>query len=1115
MLRIPAIRWLLFLVLCCLPQGATQAARPVSDILPPAAAPAIYLKSRTIMGAQLPVVLAGGRNVPVTSTVRVHGIVQVWAHATDADRAVLAAAGITLLDYLPEMAWLASFPPEYLAGAAVPAPAGRILRALLPLQANDKLEPALRAHGLAAWSQAPDGIARVSVQFFRDVSAAERTRILARYGGQSLGGQLVSVPRSSLSLLLGEDAVQWIENGPPPLGAANSGARTATGVSTVQDSDAALIGTGVKVGIWDGGAVFAHSDFGTRLTVVEAGTANSHATHVAGSIAGSGAGDANAKGMAPGATLYSYDFNGTVPSEMASAISTYGIALSNNSWGYSLADPPTAAQCAALRGVYGSETRSYDQLVRGEYSSGVAAISLLFAAGNDRANSWPLCQTTTAPYANYGTILGPGSTAKNTIVVGAVCDSSASLYASCIDGSGAVVGGGADFMSTFSDWGPMADGRIKPDVVAPGVEIWSTDVSGTYTNKQGTSMATPVTTGVATLLYQKWRALNSNVDPTPATIKALLVQTAVDLSSSTLSFFKTGPDYASGYGRINAVAAVAAISDSLVTRDQVANSAQDIFAFTLASGAPALKITLVWDDPAATANAATTLVNNLDLQLVGPDGVVYRPYVLNAANPSAAATTGIDSINNVEQVYVAAPGAGAWQAKVTGSSVPTGPQNYSLAGSVRLSVSAATGVVITESAGSTAVAEGGAGDTYSVVLANAPTANVVVTIVQSSQLTTSPTVLTFTAANYATAQTVTVAAVDDSVREGSHTGTLAHTVASADGAFNNISASSVVVTITDNEPAGAIRAPADFDGDGKTDVIIFQRETGQWIGRYSASDLLFSKVWGLAKSSDMPLVGDFDGDGKSDFVVYRPEDAAWIQLRSSDRAVVQTIWGKARSAGGRDVPVPGDYDGDGKTDLAVFRPSTADWLVLQSASGVTNVQNWGLAGGDDLPVPGDYDGDAKTDRAVFRPSTAEWFIRKSSNGLVTVQRWGEVDKAWGLARSAEIPLAADYDGDGITDIAVYRSSTAQLYIYLSGPSTPVLKVRVQTWGEPRSADIPIVGDYDGDGKADLAVFRPSLNELLVKMSASASVRSTILGNVIGIEYPLPALDTNADLVPYR
>ena len=1110
MLRAHKIRWLFLVVaLGCLPQGATQAARPAGEIPPPpAAAPAIYLKSRTIAGAQLPVVQAGVRNVPVTSTVRVHGIVQVWAHATDADRVALAAAGITLLDYLPEMAWLASFPPEYLAGAALPAPASRLLRAMLPLQANDKLEPSLRNHGLAAWSLALDGNARVFVQFFRDVTAAERARILARYGAQPLGGQLVSLPRSSLALLPGEDAVQWVENGPPPVGVANSGARSATGVNTVQASDATLIGTGVKVGIWDGGAVFAHSDFGSRLTVVEAGTANSHGTHVAGSIAGSGAGDANAKGMAPGATLYSYDFNGTVPSEMASAITTYGIALANNSWGYGLADPPTAAQCAALRGVYDSNTRSYDQLVRGEYSAGVAAISLLFAAGNDRNSSWPLCQTITAPYANYGTILGPGSTAKNTIVVGAVCDSSASLFASCINSSAAVVGGGADLMSTFSDWGPMADGRIKPDVVAPGVEIWSTDVSGTYTNKQGTSMATPVTTGVAALLYQKWRALNSNVDPTPATIKALLVQTAVDLSSTTLSFLKTGPDYASGYGRIDAVAAVAAISDSLVTRDQVANGAQDVFSFTLASGAPALKVTLVWDDPAATANAATTLVNNVDLQLVGPDGTVYRPYVLNPASPSAAATTGIDSINNVEQVYVAAPGAGVWQAKVTGSSVPSGPQNYALAGSVRLASSASSSVVITESGGSTAVAEGGTGDTYSMVLASAPTATVIVTIVQSSQLTTSPTVLTFTAANYATAQTITVGAVDDSVREGIHTGTLAHTVASADAAFNNISAANVVVTITDNEPATAIRAPADFDGDGKTDVVIFQRETGQWIGRYSASDLQFSQVWGLAKSSDMPLIGDFDGDGKTDFVVYRPEDSVWVQLRSSDRAVVHTTWGKAKSAGGSDVPVPGDYDGDGKTDLAVFRPGTADWLVLQSASGTANVQNWGLAGGGDLPVPGDYDGDRKTDRAVFRPSTAEWFIRNSSSGLVTVQRWGEVEKA-------EIPLPADYDGDGLTDVAVFRPSTAQWFLYLSGTSNPALKPSVHTWGEPRSMDIPIVGDYDGDGKADRAVFRPLLNELIVKMSAAANVRSTIVGNVIGIEYPLPALDTNADLVPYR
>jgi len=867
----------------------------------------------------VPVVQAGLRDVPVTTAARVHGIVQVWAHPSDADRAVLAAAGITLLDYLPEMAWLAAFPPEYLAGAALPAPASRLLRALLPLQANDKLEPALREHGLAAWALAPDGNARVSVQFFPDVTAVERARILARYGAQSLGGQLVSVLRSSLLLLLAEDAVQWIENGPPPVGAANSGARSATGVTTVQASDATLIGTGVKVGIWDGGAVYAHGDFGSRLTVVEAGTANSHATHVAGSIGGSGAGDANAKGMAPGATLYSYDFNGTVPSEMASAITTYGIALSNNSWGYSLADPPTAAQCAALRGVYNSETRSFDQLVRGEYSAGVAAISLLFAAGNDRANSWPLCQTTTAPYANYGTILGPGSTAKNTIVVGAVCDSSASLYASCINGSAAVVGGGADLMSTFSDWGPMLDGRIKPDVVAPGVEIWSTNVGGAYTNMQGTSMATPVTTGVATLLYQKWRALNSNVDPPPATIKALLIQTADDLSSSTLSFLKTGPDYASGYGRINAVAAVAAISGSLVTRDQVANGAQDIFSFTLASGAPALKITLVWDDPAATANAATTLVNNLDLQLVGPDGTVYRPYVLNPASPSAAATTGIDSINNVEQVYVAAPGAGAWQAKVTGSSVPSGPQNYSLAGSVRLSISAATGVVFTESGGSTAVDKGGTTDTYTVKLASEPSGNVVVTVGENSQLSTSPKVLTFTTANYATAQTVTVSAVNDNRYEVSHTATLTHSVSSSDTNYNGLSSTALPVTITSPTP-----------GTGR--VAILESGGTTLVGEGDATDT-YTLVLSEAPTSTLLIrVGDGLPDLAEHQVLFTTKltttasNTATLEFDSSNFSVPQTVT----------VMAVNDSYGEGRHSAVItgliISTSSANYLSVQVPS---------------------------------------------------------------------------------------------------------------------------------------------------------------------------------------
>jgi hypothetical protein len=109
------------------------------------------------------------------------------------------------------------------------------------------------------------------------------------------------------------------------------------------------------------------------------------------------------------------------------------------------------------------------------------------------------------------------------------------------------------------------------------------------------------------------------------------------------------------------------------------------------------------------------------------------------------------------------------------------------------------GVTITQSGGSTAVTEGGATDTYTVVLNTAPTANVTVTINPGTQVTVAPVTLTFTTANWNTAQTVTVTAVDDALSEGTHSGTITHTAASTDAAYNGVAIASVTVSITDND----------------------------------------------------------------------------------------------------------------------------------------------------------------------------------------------------------------------------------------------------------------------------------------------------------------------------
>jgi hypothetical protein len=129
---------------------------------------------------------------------------------------------------------------------------------------------------------------------------------------------------------------------------------------------------------------------------------------------------------------------------------------------------------------------------------------------------------------------------------------------------------------------------------------------------------------------------------------------------------------------------------------------------------------------------------------------------------------------------------------------------------------AAAGVTVTQSGGTTSVTEGGATDTYTVVLNSAPTANVTIALSPGTQVAVAPATLTFTAANWNTAQTVTVTAVDDAVAEGPHTATITHTATSADTAYNAIAVASVTASITDND--GSAPGVLVTQSGGSTDV---------------------------------------------------------------------------------------------------------------------------------------------------------------------------------------------------------------------------------------------------------------------------------------------------------
>ena len=132
---------------------------------------------------------------------------------------------------------------------------------------------------------------------------------------------------------------------------------------------------------------------------------------------------------------------------------------------------------------------------------------------------------------------------------------------------------------------------------------------------------------------------------------------------------------------------------------------------------------------------------------------------------------------------------------------------------------------------------------------------------------------------------------------------------------------------------------------------------------------------------------DFDGDGRSDVAVYRPSTGDWYILKSSTNF---TAWSVYQWGIPGDTPVAGDYDGDGRSDVAVYRPSTGDWYILKSSTNFTawSVYQWGIP--EDTPVAGDYDGDGRSDVAVYRPSSGVWYILKSSTNFTawSAHQWG-------------------------------------------------------------------------------------------------------------------------------
>jgi Subtilase family/GEVED domain/Secretion system C-terminal sorting domain len=454
-----------------------------------------------------------------------------------------------------------------------------------------------------------------------------------------------------------------------------------------------------KLAIWDGGSVYKlHQEFaGKTITLRDTSTVIDHATHVSGTMLAKGV-YAPAKGMAFNATtLQSYDFNNDV-AEMSAAASN--LLLSNHSYGdeagWNFNDQANRWEWDGLPGdtvdytfgFYSDRTQAWDKI-----AFNAPYYLIVESAGNSRGSTGPAVGQDYYGYqsASNQTFVDKGprpanissndsydcisttGNAKNILTIGAINP----LPFGPTNSQGVAI-------TFFSSWGPTDDGRVKPDLVGNGLNVLSTGSSSptSYITFSGTSQAAPNITGSLYLLQEYFAQKNAGNFMRAATLKGLACHTALDGGN-------IGPDYIYGWGLLDMKRAAQAITDngikSLIKENTLQQGQKQTFN-AVASGNGALAATISWTDPEGTItpdgvinDRTPKLVNDLDIRIT--DGTsTFMPWVLDPNNPSAAATTGDNIRDNVEQVYIAGviPGRAYTITVSHKGTLKSGSQAYSL-----------------------------------------------------------------------------------------------------------------------------------------------------------------------------------------------------------------------------------------------------------------------------------------------------------------------------------------------------------------------------------------------------------------------------------------------------
>ncbi|MEM1318668.1 MAG: S8 family serine peptidase [Bacteroidota bacterium] len=541
---------------------------------------------------------------------------------------------IRLLEYLGANTYQVSLPTRYDLNRLE----GFRARGLHPIPQSMKLAPDLvdPSDGFRGLGD----MTEVLLAYHKDLPQAnvrafcKHDRIqLVRYNGYN-SVLRVRLPYHRLAEIAALPYVSFIDNVPGPDVADDTNGRAlhrASAIAVEYGAGRQYDGTGVNVLCRDDGVVGPHIDFQGRIFQFSNDLTGEHGDGVSGIMAGAGNLDPSNRGMASGSNLYVTNYVADFLDTTMYLFFNKDVIVTNSSYSNGCNTGYTATTVTVEQQLYENPTLMH-----------------VFSAGNSN--------NTDCDYGagnQWGNITGGHKQAKN-------CLTTANLFSDIS-------------LVNSSSRGPAHDGRIKPDIAAHGQGQISTDPDNTYSPFGGTSAAAPGIAGITAMLHQAYSDNNSGERAHAALLKAIMLNTANDLGNK-------GPDFNFGWGHVNALRAAQTIEDKRYFMDTVQPSETNTHTIDIPAGVKQARMMVYWMDPPAPPMSSKALINDLDIRVQDASNNTYMPWILDSSPTefalSSPATTGVDNLNNVEQVAIDDPQPGTYTLEVEGSALPFGEHDY-------------------------------------------------------------------------------------------------------------------------------------------------------------------------------------------------------------------------------------------------------------------------------------------------------------------------------------------------------------------------------------------------------------------------------------------------------